>query len=203
MSDTARHLSKLLQRAEPADDAILRLLDKPLSEDDLREATRRVAQPLDLAEKDVAALLVFQLGGELMAFPSAEVKQVAAATRVHRIPHRSNKTIRGLTNLDSELLLSADLAQLLELTEDAAAPSGKQTNQRRMIVLGELARRWVVEVDAVRGIASVPRSALRQPPLTADASLAHYTSALATLGDELVAVLDVDRVITGFQAALR
>jgi chemotaxis-related protein WspD len=203
MNDARPDQAKLLEIDEPSQDAILRLLDKPLAEDDLRDATARVAQPLEQAEKDVVRLLVFQMGSELMALPSVQVKQVTRATRVHRIPHRTNKLIRGLCNLDSELMLCADLAQLLELPAAAGETAANVLHQRRMIVLGEPAQRWVVEVDAVRGVTTVPRSAFRRPPMTADAGLADYTTALVSLGESLAAVLDVDRVLTDFQAALR
>ena len=68
--------------------AILRLLDKPLSADDLREPPNAVARPLELAEKDVVRLLVFQVGEELMAFESVQVNQVTRA--VGRASHSSS-----------------------------------------------------------------------------------------------------------------
>ena len=182
--------------------AILRLLDKPLSEGDLREATERVAKPLELAEEDVARLLVVQAGDELMGFEAVQVSQVTRATGVHRIPHRSNKIIRGLCNLDGELMLCADLAKLLELSDGADA-AAQQQEQRRMIVLGDQRNRWVVEVDAVQGVLAVVRDAFRRPPITVDAALARYTSSLVPLDDGMAALLDVERLVSGFQAALR
>jgi chemotaxis-related protein WspD len=205
-------LPELLVREDETLDgaAILRLLDKPLSADDLREATARVARPLELAEKDVARLLVFRLRDELMAFESVRVNQVARAASVHRIPHRTNNVIRGFCNLDGELMLCADLAKLLELNEVGGATASDQTqwqeepqDQRRMIVLGDEQNRWVVEVDAVSGVTAIVRDAFRRPPITIDAALARYTKNLVPLDQGFAALLDEQRVISGFQAALR
>jgi len=182
--------------------AILRLLDRPLSSDDLREATERVARPPQVAEKDIARLLVFQLGDERLACESLQVHQVVLAAAVHRIPHRTNKIIRGLCSVGGELLLCADLARLLELNEQTAAAAPPQS-QSRMVVFGEERNRWVVEVDAVVGVASVPLGSIRRPPITVDAAAARYTKGLIALDDRRAALLDVARILSGFEGALK
>ncbi len=181
--------------------AILRLLDKPLTAEDLREATERVSRPLATTEEATQRLLVFREDSELMAFETAYVSQVARAAHVHRVPHRSNKMFRGLCNLDGELLLCADLRALLGL--DPATAETISDPERRMIVLGDIADRWVVEVDGVLGVAPAARHEFRRPPITVDAALARYTKSLVTLKQGTAAVLDVERVLAGAQAALR
>ncbi len=182
--------------------AILRLLDKPLSADDLRDATDRVARPLELAEQHLVRLLVFQLGGERMAVESVRVHQVTRTAGVHRIPHRSNKFLRGLCNLDGELMLCGDLGQLLELEARSPAASEK-VSQERMVVLGDEHNRWVVTVDAVDGVIVAVRDTFRPPPITVDAALSRYTKSLVPLDRQVAVLLDVDRVLAGLQAALR
>ncbi|TWU30823.1 chemotaxis protein CheW [Novipirellula artificiosorum] len=181
--------------------AIQRLLDKPLSLDDLRERTRRVAMPLEMGDQDVVRLLVFQVGEELMAVKAVEVHQVTQATPVHRIPHRSNHIIRGLCNLDGDLMLCADLEKLLDLREGTRDRTKEK--QRWMIVLGDEPNHWVVEIDSVRGVIAFTQDTFRRPPITVDAALARYTKSLVPLDQETVALLDLQRVVSGFQAALR
>jgi chemotaxis signal transduction protein len=182
--------------------AILRLLDRPLTAEELHEATARVARPLEPPEKDVVRLLLVRVGDEELAFPARDVAQVTGAASVHRIPHRTNKTIRGLCNVDGDLMLCADLAALLEV--DVAATDRAEANeQRRMVVLGDEAHRWVVEVDAVKGVLPVSPHTYQRPPITVAAALGRYTAALVPLdGGALAALLDAERLIAGFQAAL-
>ncbi len=195
--------NSLIRKDETLDGAaILRLLDKPLAADDLREATDRVAHPLELKEQRLVRLLVFQLGQERMAFESVKVDQVTRASKLHRIPHRSNKILRGLCHLDGELMLCGDLAQLLEL-EPTPRPARDEPSRTRMIVLGNEQNRWVVEVDAIEGVTAVVRDTFRPPPITVDAALSRYTQSLVTDDGPLVVLLDVDRVLSGLQAALR
>ena len=202
LPEEAAPADNLLRDNDPAEGAaIQRLLDKPLSIGDLREHTRRVATPLQIAEKDLVRLLVFQMGEELMAWKAFEVHQVTRATRVHRIPHRSNTIIRGLCNLDGTLMLCADLARLLELSVNNG-PS-KENEQPWMIVLGDEKNRWAVEVDSVKGVVTVPQHAFRRPPITVNASLACYTTNLVPFDQGTAALLDMQRVVSGFQAALR
>lgn len=189
-----------MQKSHVADDAIARLLDKPISAEELRAATERVAQPLVQADKDVAQILIFEAGGETMACELEEIDQVTHAARVHRIPHRSNKIVRGLCNLDGELVLCADLEKLLELGGPTAA---NDETQARMILMGPADNRWVVRVSAVRGVTTVPRQGFGRPPVTVHSALARYTKALAPVGQQMIALLDVARIVSGFQAALR
>jgi len=191
-----------LTDSDPTDGAaIQRLLDKPLSLDDLQNNTRHVAKPLQVVEKDIVRLLVFQLGEERMAFKAVEVHHVTKATAVHRIPHRSNTIIRGLCNWDGALMLCADLARLLELRDSGQAIDGSK--QSWMIVFGEEQNRWVAEVDSVSGVIAVPRRAFRQPPITVTAALGRCTESLVPVEQGTAALLDLDRIVSGFQAALR
>ncbi len=74
-----------------------------------------------------------------------------------------------------------------------------------MIVLGDEQNRWVVEVDTVKGvIGRRPQQAFQRPPITVDAALARYTAEPCPTGSrDTRRLLDLQRVVSGFQAALR
>jgi chemotaxis signal transduction protein len=189
------------QDRSPSDAAIARLLDRPLAAEDLQAATDRVARPLEPPQKDVVRLLVFRAGNERLALKVVDITKVTGATTVRRIPHRSNKIIRGLCNVDGDLLLCGDLGRLLELGNKQAAED-ETSDRRRMIVIGREPDQWVVEVDAVEGMLSMSPDVFRDPPITVEASLARYTSSLLPLDDGMATLLDVGLLASGFQAAL-
>jgi chemotaxis signal transduction protein len=189
------------------DQAIQRLLDQPILPDDMQEATDRVARALQPPDKHVQRLLVFQLCGQLFAVAAKSVSKVTHAVPVHRIPHRTNALIRGLCHVDGDLLLCADLKNLLEIgspvsesTQRASDPPALEG--RRMIVLQEQARLWTVEVDAVEGVLAVIPEDLQTPPLTVDSRTGHFTANVVRQHNQLVAVLDLPGVLMRFQAAL-
>ena len=170
----------------PGEEAIQRLLEQPLSPEDLREATERVARPLQPPEKQVLRLLAFQLHSQPFAVEARHVLKVTRAAQVHRIPHRSNAIIRGFCHLDGELLLCADLANLLELVaphrpDAPEPPPADAVDCRRMIVLEDQSHAWAFQVDTVEGVTAVVSESLRPPPLTVDASWGHFTAKIVQL----------------------
>ena len=187
------------------DDAMRRLLDRPLSEDDVRQATRRVAQPQARPVRDVASLLLFRVGAERLAVPATDVARVTRVTVVRRIPHRSNHIIRGLCNFDGELLICGSLTALLELadTNQTASADAGQSDPRRMVVLGPESNRWAVEVDQVLGVQYFETASYKQPPITVQRAMYRFTASLLPLGgDDVATLLDVPQVLSGFKVAL-
>lgn len=191
--------------AAAQDDAMHRLLDRPLSEEDVRQATERVAQPRTRPVRDVASLLLFRIGAERLAVRAVEVAQVTRVTAVRRIPHRSNHIIRGLCNVDGELLICGNLSALLDLDETSQASNADsdQSDSRRMVVLGPESNRWAVEVDEVLGVQEFETAAYKRPPVTVQDARYRFTASLLPLGgDDVATLLDVPQVLSGFKVAL-
>ena len=187
------------------DDAMRRLLDRPLSEEDIRRATERVAQPRARPVRDVASLLLFRVGAERLAVRAVEVARVSRVAVVRRIPHRSNHIIRGLCNADGELLICADLSALLDLTETshASAAQSGPSDPRRMVVLGPESNRWAIEVDEVLGVQEFETASYKRPPVTVQKTMYRFTANLLSLaGDDVATLLDVPQVLSGFRVAL-
>ena len=189
------------------DQAIQRLLDQPLLPEDMQDATDRVARALQTPDKYVQRLLVFHLSEQSFAISAKSVARVTHAVPVHRIPHRTNALVRGLCHVDGDLLLCADLKNLLEIGSPVKESTQRQTDlstreHRRMIVLQDKSYLWTVEVDAVDGVIAVIPNHLQTPPLTADSRSGHFTVNVVRQQNQLVAVLDLPRVLNRFQAAL-
>ncbi|MEW6550456.1 MAG: chemotaxis protein CheW, partial [Spirochaetota bacterium] len=90
-----------MQRLEPADPAALKAL---------KERTKALARPPEssLLEEGAERLLVFKAGGRSFAFPSDQVRRVAAAPRVFPLPGLPPH-IPGVANILGEILPVADL----------------------------------------------------------------------------------------------
>ncbi|MDH3716893.1 MAG: chemotaxis protein CheW [Planctomycetota bacterium] len=181
--------------------AVQRLLDRPLTDEDLAAAAQQVSQPLQVMEKQVRRLLLFRVSGEDLALETSAVVGVMRSASVHRIPHRSNKIVRGLCNVEGDLLLCGDLAALLQLGA-TESPGDEASPSRRMIVVGDDLERWVVEADSVQGVVQVVPDTFRKPPVTVDAALGRYISHLVPLEKRSAALIDHARLAAGFQAAL-
>lgn len=207
MTDAERRV--VAEPNDPTDlssrNAMDRLLDRPLTDEDVRQATERVAQPRSRPVHDVASLLLFRVGAERLAVPATDVARVTRVTVVRRIPHRSNRVIRGLCNVQGELLICGNISALLDLADapQVSGTTGQSADLARMIVLGAEPNLWAIEVDDVLGVQYFETASYKQPPVTVQQAMYRFTASLLPLGDNDVAtLLDIPQVISGFEGAL-
>jgi chemotaxis-related protein WspD len=183
-------------------DAMIRLLDRPLSAADLVETTARIGQPITPPERETRSVLAFRLRAEWFAVVAGDVHRVTCPVVVHHIPHRSNAIIRGLCNIEGQLLICGSLRDLLGLV-DAEMPDAEQlSGDVRMLVLGEPHDGWVVEVDAVLGVVDIDLRSVQPPPVTVEHARDRYTDSIVSLCEARAALLSTDRLKAGFEAAL-
>jgi chemotaxis-related protein WspD len=189
-------------------DAMIRLLDRPLAPIDLVETTARIGQPITPPERQTRSVLAFRLGVEWFAVTTRDVHRVTAPVPVHQIPHRSNAIIRGLCNIEGQLLICGSLRDLLGLTDDTALPAAElpavkqRAHETQMVVLGEPHDEWVFEVDRVLGVVHVDLRSIQTPPVTIEHARDRYTDSIVSLGEVHAALLSTERLKAGLKAAL-
>jgi chemotaxis-related protein WspD len=171
------------------------LLTRPLTELDLDRATAALAAPLDERSRSRISLLVMRAGGEMLAILAGEAAKVVVASTIHRVPHRSNKIFRGLSNHDGELLLCMSIEAALGVP----APAKRE---RSILVVAEQGReRWAFEVDAIVGVADVDEGSLRAPPMTISSAKSGCARALARIEEGEAVVLDIHSLFSIFRGA--
>lgn len=185
-------------------DAILRLLDQPITPEELRAGTELAASPAISRGRQDVRLLLLRIGDEIAAIPAMQLRRATLAVRPTPIPHRSGGVLRGMCNIRGELVLCADLHRLLGMPPRASAgpPAEGSADSRRIVVIGKADDSWAFEVDALMGVENVDRAEFRSPPVTVAFALADFTSAVADIGGRTVTILDGDRILAGFKAAL-
>ncbi|MFV2066345.1 MAG: chemotaxis protein CheW [Pirellulales bacterium] len=186
--------------AEHQQQSILKLLDRELSPGQLDENTARVGQPMGTEPRKVARVLVCRLHGETLALPATDIDRVAHVAIVHRIPHRTNRVVRGIVNMGGELQLCGSLADLLGMT--ARADEASDDQRQRMVVLGRGRNRWSFLVDEVFGVAVYRLDHVRRPPMTVENARDCFVEAVISTTDRTATLLKTDRILSGFRAAL-
>ena len=185
-----------------ATDPMARLLDRPLTPSDLEETTRRVGQSIMPPDRQAERVLVFRLADETFALAATEVGRVTQAVSVHRIPHRSNRIVHGLCNIDGELRLCGSLSDLLGTAARDAATASAPGIERRMVIMAEDHGGWAFAVDAVVGVRQVEGQRGMRPPVTVEQAHDRYTESLVLVDGAPVARLSAERLQAGFEAAL-
>lgn len=151
-----------------------------------------IATAPEVEETDVLSALLFRLGAERFALPTADFVEAVEVRPVQRVPHRSGAVFLGLTNIRGELQLCVSLAALLA-TEPAAA-TGALHALPRLAVIERDGERWVFPADELLGVHRIARRTLAPPPATVARDAQALTAALFIRGDTRVALLDSERL---------
>lgn len=177
---------------DPGADARTRaFFDRPPPEGYLEEWTERLAAPDDPAEPDVRSLLIFRLGAEWLALPTADLAEVTSPQPIHSIPHRSSEALLGLVNIRGQIRLCVSLHRVLGV--DPAAPT-RRAAAARMLILQDRGDQWVFPVEEVTRAVRLSGSALRPTPSTLRSSVNHTRSVFHWSG-RTIGELDLGRLL--------
>lgn len=137
----------------------------------------------------VNRFVLFTAGPTTYGVPDAFVIEVGRVPKITPVP-RVPAWLRGVTNLRGDVMSVIDLRTLLGI--DATS-----LHSARLLIVrltGEAFSLGLL-VDAVDQIAAVPPDDLRAPASPLEGPLATYLTGVCRVGDRLVAVLDLDRLL--------
>jgi chemotaxis-related protein WspD len=146
-----------------------------------------------IAQREGVSLLIFRLGPESLAFRTRAVAEVTTPRPVHRIPHRSNRILAGLVNLQGQAQLCVSLHGLLGIDVPGPPP--------RLIVLRDRRRgeTWAFGADEVSGVRRVPRGQWQPVPSTLANPSVGFSQAILSWDGRSVGVLDEQRVFSALR----
>ncbi len=176
---------------DAADERTRAFFDRPPPEGYLEEWTERLAAPDDPPEPDVRSLLIFRLGAEWLALPTAQLSEVTSPQPIHSVPHRSNEGLLGLVNIRGQIRLCVSLHHVLGV--DPAATSRRVTPPR-MIILQDHGEQWVFPVDEVTRAVRLSGSVLRPAPSTLRSGINHTRTVFQWSG-RTIGELVLDRLL--------
>ena len=181
-----------LAESEEASLARMRaLLDRPLPPEQIEENTALVAARAEARRVRMRSVLVFTVGGERLALEADDTHRVIKVGGIRRVPHRTNSVFLGLANVAGELAPVASLAAALGLGADSA--------HTHFVVIGDARSRWAFGVESLGGVRRIDEMRLLAAPTTvrhaADGCTKHLAPVMTGSREELVAVLDAERLI--------
>ena len=139
---------------------------------------------------DIKQYVSFEAGDEQYAVDIMKVREIKGWTEVTNLPNQPDH-VRGVLNLRGAVLPIIDLACRL---------GGGFTNvtERHVIVIVSMEGRQVgLLVDAVSDILTVPDDKIQPVPETDVREDSRVLSGFLTDEDQLVAMLDLDRLLSG------
>jgi chemotaxis-related protein WspD len=183
--------------------AAVDLLDTDLPADHLERWTTHIAQAKVLAEIDTHSVVVFRIGDEWLALPTALFNEIAGIGEIHTVPHRRNGAVLGLTNIRGELLVCVSLQQMLGLQPAGERKRDKQhAAAGRFLVIQHEGSRVVCPVDAVHGVRRFHAREQVPVPSTLAKATATYTQALLPWQQKSVGLLDAQLLFYSINRSL-
>jgi chemotaxis-related protein WspD len=176
--------------------AATELLDAPLSGDDLAQATGHVARAKPVGAASTQSLLVFRIGAEWLALPTAIIREIAGPRPIHALPHRRDGVVLGLANIRGQLLVCAALGRILKL-EDSGMPA-RGVAEARMLVTLQGNAGTVYPVDEVFGVQRFPPHELVAVP---GAGTVHVRAVLSWQAKS-VSLIDEDLLLSTVNRSL-
>jgi purine-binding chemotaxis protein CheW len=149
---------------------------------------RRVTREAAVVREKPETWVSFDLAGEVYALPVERLQEVLRVTSITRVPHAPNP-IRGITNMRGRVLAVVDLRVRLGL------PSAELEPQNRILVVASRDH-WIgLLVDSAHQVVKVLPSTVQPPPADVMTERSDFIRGLCQVEDELVILLDVDRVL--------
>jgi chemotaxis-related protein WspD len=180
------------------------MLNRDLPDDYRSYWTRHFAQPKKTEEDSEAqSAIIFRVGAERMALPTAVLQEVAELGAIHSLPHWRAGILLGLTNICGELLLCVSLGRLLGIEEVASPKTGKSGSaHRRLFVVCHERLRLTFPVDEVYGVHRHHPRDLQQVPATVNKAAATYTKAILPWQGKSVGYLDDGLILHALNRSL-
>ncbi|MFJ4291377.1 chemotaxis protein CheW [Cupriavidus sp. NPDC089707] len=135
--------------------------------------------------------LVFRIGEEWLALPTAALGEVTAPCPVHSLPHRRDAAVLGLAAVRGNLLVCLSLARLFGTgSATPAIGNADEAAGNRFLILGQGRAALALPVAEVSGMVRVPGPALQPLPATLGRASARYTQALFLDHGRSIGLLD-------------
>lgn len=144
---------------------------------------------MNTVKTDVVKLVTFQLGLDIFAADVLSVDRVLRYAPPNAVPDVPGWVL-GVIEHRGKVIPVVDLRRRVELSDDAITP------ETRILVLNTSGG-WVgAIVDTVQEVATVPSSSVTPPPPLFRGLSAEFIRGMAKVRDQLVVILDVDRVMS-------
>lgn len=180
----------------------IQLLNRPLPPDYRREWSEHFSQRKKLLAHTNASAVLFRLGVEWFALPTAVLQEVAERRRIHSLPHRRQGIVLGLANVRGELLICVSLGHLLGL-ERLPSRELLRTSHDRLLVVQREGARLVFPVDEITGTHRFNLQELVPVPATIAKSSGSYTKGLLYWKERPVGYLEPQLLFAAVNRSLK
>jgi purine-binding chemotaxis protein CheW len=144
----------------------------------------------DIREIQVAC---FRLGEAVYAVDIMRIREIIRPQKLAALP-KAPVFMEGVLNLRGAVIPVVDLRKRFNM------PGREDDSNRRLLILALAGRTLGIVVDEVTEVITVPVANLKPPPQVTHGVGAEYLVGVCLVEDDLVMLLDPDRLLTGSEA---
>lgn len=141
-----------------------------------------------LMVSDEDQLVTMTVDGQLFGIPILRVQDIVEPRQITPVP-LATSAVAGVLNLRGRIVTVIDLRVCL------GAPPTDLSTQPMSVTVENKGDLYTILVDSIGDVRSLPRRNLDKSPNTLDARMRRLCSGVYRLQDDLLAVLDVDRIL--------
>ncbi|THJ20944.1 MAG: purine-binding chemotaxis protein CheW, partial [Nitrospira sp. CG24E] len=138
---------------------------------------------------DGSQYLTFQLGGEIYGVDILRVQEIKGYTAVTKIPNQPSY-IKGVMNLRGTIV------PIVELRTKIGMEVVEYTAHTVIVVVVVQGRIMGFVVDSVSDVLNIDKKEIQAPPQFGTKVDVSFLNGIAQCGDHLVALLNIDRLLT-------
>jgi purine-binding chemotaxis protein CheW len=142
----------------------------------------------DDGQSDDVQLVVCSLGDERYGLEVGLVREIIRHPTITALPG-SGRAVGGVINLRGRII------PVLDLRERFGMPTQAPTSLSRVVVTDAGGLQVGLVVDAVSEVVRILRSAIEPTPALASSAGSEHLSGIAHVGDELIILLDLERLL--------
>ena len=132
--------------------------------------------------------ILFELAGTTYAIASRTVQQMEMVEQITPVPN-APAYVAGV------VFLRGQVVSAINLRKRFGFETIKHDFRTRLVVVGYKGRTVGLIVDSAREFAAIPWESMQPPPEAITGLSGKYLRSIATLGDRLVLVLNVDEIL--------
>jgi purine-binding chemotaxis protein CheW len=144
----------------------------------------------DICEIQVAC---FRLGEDLYAIDIMRIREIIRPQKLASLP-KAPVFMEGVLNLRGAVIPVVDLRKRFDM------PEREIDEHRRLLILALAGRTLGIVVDEVTEVITVPVANIKPPPQLSHGVGAQYLVGVCLVQDDLVMLLDPDRLLSGSEA---
>lgn len=168
--------------------AAAELLDR-LQVEQMTDGWNEQAEPAQEQRADLSSWLLFRIGEEWLALPTALLEEITELRGIHGLPHRKSAVVLGITNIRGALVTCISLAAMLGIAADGTT-AARQELLRRMLIVRRNGQTTAFTADEVHGTLRVAVSEQQPVPTTLTRAAGHFTYAVIQWNGHSVGLLD-------------